>query len=197
MIVAISRNTGFAICAAGVVVLTGFVVLTNHPARSAAKPPTTEARLVARIDHYRRAWNANSNGMDDSGIRARRAAAICHVMHTQTASRWTGTVEAVGLSDLPGMHRQIGAWVTIRVSRHLTFSTAEESPLDTEHTMANPGTPLFTELQALQKGERVSFTGGPFSDKHDCMQETSATEDGGMTDPDFLFRFDRITPDKG
>lgn len=162
------------------------------PKPTPAPPPNTEDRLIAIVDHYRSIWKANTNDMRDAAIREHRADAICALLRAPIDGNFTGTIAHVGLASLPNMKRQIDAYIEVRLAPHLEFTTPVEDPLGNGTSMLAPGSKVYREVEGLQKGDAVAFAGVFTLSGKDCLPETSLTEDGSMTDPEFLFDFTEI-----
>jgi hypothetical protein len=58
---------------------------------------------------------------------------------------------------------------------------------------------LFNTIARLKEGDRVKFSGqfvtrGPGIAKAGCAIERSVTRDGGMSEPQLIFRFTEVAP---
>jgi hypothetical protein len=67
-------------------------------------------------------------------------------------------------------------------------------------TLIPQGTKLYSALSELAVGAKVTFSGefirsNDFATFQDSIEETSLTEEGSMTDPEFLMHFRSIKPD--
>jgi hypothetical protein len=45
----------------------------------------------------------------------------------------------------------------------------------------------------MEKGDPVKFSGTFVRDEADCIKEGSLTQNGSMTEPEFIFRFSRVS----
>lgn len=51
---------------------------------------------------------------------------------------------------------------------------------------------MYNVVSELEKGDLVRFSGYFFSDKEDCIYESSFTLQGGLEEPEFKFKFTNI-----
>jgi hypothetical protein len=58
-----------------------------------------------------------------------------------------------------------------------------------DHTLLDPSSNVFRQALSLSKGQRILFSGSFLPSETDCVQEISLTQEGSMTDPEFLFHF--------
>ncbi len=56
-------------------------------------------------------------------------------------------------------------------------------------TLIKHGSSLYNQIAVLSKGNAVKFEGSFLIDVRDWVKEASVTENGSMTEPEFLFRF--------
>lgn len=61
-----------------------------------------------------------------------------------------------------------------------------------ERTLLQPDGRVFRAVSALSKSQLVQFSGTLFRSSADCFHETSMTQHGSMTNPEFVFRFSDI-----
>jgi hypothetical protein len=86
----------------------------------------------------------------------------------------------------------------IRLSEKLSIATWNNSLSDIgSNTLIPSGSALHRAAVGLQIGQLVTFSGGFFPERTDCLRETSLTVTGAMTDPTLLFRFEEIGPFDG
>jgi hypothetical protein len=65
-----------------------------------------------------------------------------------------------------------------------------------DHTLIDPASALFAKASALSEGQQVLFSGSFQHSDTDCVEESSLTMDGSLTEPAFIVRFFDIAPNK-
>ena len=79
------------------------------------------------------------------------------------------------------------------IETNVTLETWNNSISDENNkTLIKRNSSLANTLRTLKIGDIVTFSGDFFSDETDFLKETSITENGSMTEPEFLFRFTDI-----
>jgi hypothetical protein len=151
-------------------------------------PPDIERNFVAIIKRYSAAYAAAPNDMAKGALRPQRAAAIC-ALNLRSVSGWYGEV-----STLSSNNEGKGV-LAVTIADGLTIRTTNNSfsdQLASIQTLIPIGSNVQTQAMALKKGDVVRFS-GRFGSKHsDCLEETSLTMGGSMTEPEFLFQFSDI-----
>jgi hypothetical protein len=166
----------------------------------AAAPPAKkpdEAAFVRAITDYREKYAAAPNDMAKGGLRRDRAVELCRTIGLQAAKgivrEWTGKIETLSSTgDGYGV-------LAIRLDDHVTVGTTNNQISETmseNKTLIKQNSAVFRAAAALSVGERVVFSGNFFPSKVDCLVETSVTQAGSMSDPEFLFNFSAIAPAK-
>ncbi|MBO3274139.1 hypothetical protein [Pseudomonas schmalbachii] len=94
---------------------------------------------------------------------------------------WIGTIEKLGTTG------DGDAYLVIKSPMDgMTFGTWNNSLSDFQgKTLIKNGSPLYEALSELQEGDVVKFSGALAGSKN-------LTEEGKMTEPDFLFRFKAV-----
>ena len=83
----------------------------------------------------------------------------------------------------------------IKLAENVHVETTNNSlseALSGNSTLIEPGSALFEKLSRMKVGDEVRFSGQFFPSKLDCVEETSLTLSGSMTDPEFLMRFTAV-----
>lgn len=168
--------------------------LESVPAQEAPQPiplPPEERGFIFAIDNGANAYNAGSNDMAKGASRPARAHAICAAKRSSSVHDWIGTVDDLSsTSDGKGV-------LIVRISDNATLSTTNNGlseSLSTLKTLIDPASSVFTTASNLKKGDHVRFSGYFERSNTDCFTETSLTQEGSMTDPEFLFQFTAISP---
>lgn len=63
-----------------------------------------------------------------------------------------------------------------------------------DKTLIQPGTPLHEAAIQLKRKQTIIFSGTFIKGDKDCFRESSLTQRGSMTDPDWIFRFSVVKP---
>jgi hypothetical protein len=145
--------------------------------------PVDEADFVRINQEAKRAWEAAPNEIQQEPMRAARNTAVCSVPRSVTG--WIGTVSYVG-TYIGGKDGSIN----IQIDPKVTLRT--EGDLANHGTKIHRGTELFDQISGLAKGQRVIFSGKFTKGEQTCLNETSLTDSGSVTDPEYEFAFTDI-----
>jgi hypothetical protein len=133
-------------------------------------------------------FNSGKNEIQQEQARGRRREAIQSALNGDgRIEGWIGTVESISTTgDGNGI-------IKIRIHPSITVSTTNNELSNIgDNTLIEKSSPLFSILGNLSKKDTVKFSGTFIPDDRDCVQETSLTIRGSMTEPNFTFRFSGI-----
>ena len=153
------------------------------------KQPDAEAEFVKAVVDGQLAFNGTTDDFRRGATRPARKQAICSLALSRNpvAQDWIGRVSTrTTNSDGKGV---LG--VTLAPNVAATTWNNDLSDIGSK-TLIEPGNPMFEAMGAVQKGDWVRFSGRFFTATSDCLTEKSMTLRGSMTDPDFLFSFERL-----
>jgi hypothetical protein len=144
--------------------------------------PRNETEFVSTIRSYQDRYKSAPNEFRKSTLRRERATDLARILTDRCANRWVGMVR----------------WIHTEGQGNGSIAI---DPLEFQHGalsvgMLNssvkivPGSPLYQKISELVVGARVVFTGiFETGSGLDYLRETSLTENGSMTDPEFDFDF--------
>lgn len=175
---------------------------TNDPAdsssfstpHSSAAPsklamPEDETLFVRAVVNGRSVFKAGSNDMAKGAARPRRARELCSSRSTYDVSDWTGTV-----SELSSNGSGKGV-LSVDLGSGASVHTNNNDISEMIHrTLIPPDSDLYQSVVQLHVGSKVIFSGMLFKGQDDCFEETSLTQEGSMTQPEFLMRFESVDP---
>ena len=145
--------------------------------------PPAQTVFVAAVAEARDQFKAAPN--DTAGAaRAARKAAICRALPLRTARDWIGRIYRLSSnSDGNGI-------VEIAIGPEVYVTTWNNSLSDIgDNTLIPAGSPVFQAFGAMKTDDPVKFSGTFLYSGVDCVKETSLTQEGSMTAPEFLLRF--------
>ncbi len=179
-----------------------------HPAPASVAPVAapvttddTEQAFIKAVKEARDEYSSGGNEMAKGAARVHRAETVCralHAVHLQadgtfvpltTVHAWTGSVAKLSSnSDGKGV-------LAITIAPDVTIETTNNSFSDMfEHTLIEPTSPVYRQAVALHEGQKVTFSGTFFTTEADCAHEESLTQEGSMTEPEYIFKFSDVTP---
>ena len=146
-----------------------------------------EAALIDTVVHFETLYENAPNDMIKGGLRPERGQALCMLMPALQVRNWRGTVYSLSSNnDGDGV-------IEIELDQGIHVGTMNNSLSDIEyHTLIPHGTRLFTDVSALNIGQKIEFSGTLFRDDRDCFRENSPTVDEAMTEPAFLIRLTSV-----
>ena len=134
---------------------------------------------------------AAENDMQRGGFKADRDKALCAAVQQVQVQNWVGTLENISAnSDGLGV-------LSVEIAKDVFVKTWNNALSDlTDKTLIQPGTPLFNTASQMKKGSRVKFSGAFFrATGVDCFKESSLTLAGKLRSPEFIFRFEAVSPE--
>jgi hypothetical protein len=149
--------------------------------------PLQESQFIRAASVWQR--DDADNEIAEHSHREARRKALCELFNGHyVASGWIGTIKEIRLSfDGKGA-------VAVEIAPGITVETWNNMLSDiTDRTRVDPSDELYRQLESLQRGGRVVFSGRFFKDKEDCIRENSMTTHGSLTEPEFLFRFSALS----
>jgi len=101
--------------------------------------------------------------------------------------KWTGKIEAI---DSVG---DDSAYVSVSVCKNVTIKTWNNSFSDLMNkTLINIDSELYEKLLDLEEGDKVIISGRFTKSQTDFFQESSMTDSGSLSEPEFIVNFEDI-----
>lgn len=151
--------------------------------------PPNQVALIKVLNDFKTQY-LQSNEFKRANLRANRKAEISRALSGSLVYKdWIGTIEDLSVNSfgegeltirLLGSEATIGTWNNFI------------SDLDYE-TLIKPDSRLFKQLSDLQKGDVVTVSGVFIGSDVDFMYETSMTDKGSFTQPEFITRFSTLS----
>lgn len=156
---------------------------------AAAATPKLQADFLAVVERNRDAYRSGANDMQKGAARYTRGKEICSTLASKSVTGWVGQVATLSSnSDGRGV-------LAVKVSGNTQLKTWNNSVSDVgANTLLDPGGQLFAKASALKVGQWIKFDGTFLTGQADCVAESSLTQDGSMTRPEFVFRFRDVQP---
>jgi len=143
-----------------------------------------EAAFISIISAARSEYNNGSNDMAKGAARVHRRDRLCELLHSMVVRGWTGTI-----ANLSSSSSGKGVLV-VSIGPQIKIGTTNNDLSDSlDNTLLNPSSGVFGQVVSLTQEQRILFSGSFLPGDTDCVQETSLTQEGSMTDPEFLFHF--------
>jgi hypothetical protein len=146
--------------------------------------------LIDAVEDARQRYRTAANDMARGGTRAWRKDVICKLLPSLTVKDWKGEIYKLSSnSDGKGV-------VEITIGRDTYVKTWNNSLSDIgDHTLIEPNSAIFRTLSQMKEGDRIRFSGSFIGSDTDCVKEASMTQNGSMTEPEFIFRFLGVSPE--
>jgi hypothetical protein len=167
---------------------------SKTPAAVAApSPPLPEQqqKFLSINDDFAAKYRSAANEMAQGALRVQRASAICSLFQSPTVKDWVGTVQTLSSNN------EGKGVLNVSMNKIANAKTWNNALSDIgSETLIQPGTPLHDAALQLARNDTIIFSGTFLKDDKDCFKESSLTQRGSMTDPDWIFRFSAVTPAK-
>lgn len=163
--------------------------LTKQANSSSYQVPEQQLRFIESITNHTASFNKALNELQQASVREQRKLAISSSLKSYVVNSWVGTINKL-TTNTDG-----DAILSIRIAKNIDVKTWNNSLSDmTSNTIIKKETPVYRSLINLSTGQRVKFSGSFFPSKKDHVEELSMTISGSMREPEFLFKFNSITP---
>lgn len=138
-------------------------------------------------------YKAAPNEFQRSTVRKERAAALAGILPSRSVDGWIGKVSSMQTT------RDGNGILSIKPlgQDSITIKTWNNSLSDVgSGTLIPTGSQLYDQVSRLFVGEIVVFSGRFESGDLDYLKEASLTEAGSMDEPEFIFRFATVRPER-
>jgi len=153
--------------------------------------PEQQEKFLSINDDFANKYKSAKNEMEQEALRVQRAKAICNLITRPQVKDWVGTVQKVS-SDGEGK-----GVLNVSMSTIANAKTWHDFISDIgDLTLIRHGTPLHDAVVQLNRDDTIIFSGTFLRDNKNCFRESSLTQRGSMTDPDWVFRFSSVKPAK-
>lgn len=129
------------------------------------------------------------NDMQRGGIKSIRDENLCAILKSKKIKNWDGFVTKISANeDGRGV-------LSVKIANGITLKTWNNSYSDSKFgTLIDQKSELFTAASSLEEGDHVVFSGEFYSGNSDaeCIYESSIGLRGGLQEPEFIFKFDKI-----
>jgi hypothetical protein len=168
-------------------------VVIAHLASAAASTstvPNDEEGVIQIVQAAIRQYRDGQNDMQKGAARPMRAQSICRILSNPPAARgWIGVVTTLSTNgDGKGV-------LAVQLSDNTYVTTWNNDLSDiADDTLIDPQSSLYQTVSQLHKGQKVKFSGSFASSTADCLKESSLTMSGSISEPEFIIRFESVTP---
>jgi hypothetical protein len=163
-----------------------------HAAPPSMPMPPVEQQFCdavkAAVSEYKQAQSAGANELKLSKLRTARKRTLLGIVVGRKATDWIGSIDSLSTNSDGKAVLAIALPCDVQVK---TWNNALSDIGD--GTLIPQGAPLFDAISEMNKGRAVKFSGKLFADDQNGLKETSMTEEGSMTDPEFLMKFSSVT----
>lgn len=155
--------------------------------------PPGQVALCNAADAGAKSYRGTSgNEIQRTALRDARRAALQEAVPSLHVEGWEGTVDEVTTTFDGKATLSIKLPCTAEVK---TWNNTFSDSMDGNSTLVAKGSPLYARLATLSRGTKVRFSGDFIRDSgKDYLRESSVSEAGSMTDPEFIFRFSDVSP---
>lgn len=148
-----------------------------------------ELEFISSVTDYSTKFKSAKNELQESVLRDERAAVFSSLLKGRSVDSWVGTIEELSTNN------DGKAVLSIRISPDIKIRTWNNALSDLgSNTLIEKNTSLYSTLLELSAGQNVFFSGTFPASKTDFIKEGSLTINGSMTNPDFILKFDSVTP---
>jgi hypothetical protein len=164
-----------------------------QPARPADRDTDRQREFIDVLDDFAARYSQAPNEMAKGALRPQRAKAICSLMNRDVKVRgWVGEVKKMSSNN------EGKGVIEISISPRVSVKTWNNAISDIgDQTLLEPGSLPHTQAVQLHPGQNIEFSGTFLLADKDCLRESSLTQRGSMSEPEWIFRFQTITPRTG
>ncbi len=151
-----------------------------------------ESEFISVVSQAQVNGSAAKNDMAVGGIKFKRDDQICSLIHDGKVNSWVGKIKSLDAnSDGYGV-------LSIEIAPGITLKTWNNSFSDrNDQTLINPTSPFFKTVSEMAVGDDVEFSGRFIpSENGICVNEASFGLHGGLSEPEFIFKFSSVSQSK-
>ena len=150
--------------------------------------PIAQVRFLEILAASAQRYNARQNDLQIAAIRQDRARNICSTVEGLKFNDWLGRIESIS-STLSGK-----AALRVRITPEIELKTMNSDLSDIgQNTLIPADSPLYKSIYNLPSKQWIRVSGLFFASQSDCIREGSLTNEGSLTEPEFVVRFTNIT----
>lgn len=158
--------------------------------KPATQIPSDQREFVDVLGEYREMFNTAKNNIVKQELRNARANALLKADIEQSVSGWVGEVRSIDVAGDDGV-------LSVEIADDIYVTTWNNTFSDiSDQTLIPRGSEAYMAILDLSRGDEIRFSGKFLPSEEDYFKEGSLTIDGSMRDPEYLFRFNSITPVK-
>jgi hypothetical protein len=164
-----------------------YAKMSDEPAKPALPLPANQVSFTRLVQGYQDQYGeakANRNDLQQNNLAAARDQQLCSPTQVREAEDWIGEVYNVRTSVVDYQNRN--------ARLVLEFGSGRNKFWIHTHENIERDDPLFNALGYLKAGEKIKFSGQFVLTHKGCIWESSLTQDGSMSKPEFAFRFAKI-----
>ena len=171
-------------------IFVGPKIFDSESDKPATTLPVDESDLISTVNAFEERYSGAANEFQKSAIRRERANTIAEILPSRSVSGWIGQVASMHTtSDGRGVLS-----VKFPGSYHIEVETMNNIISDiSSDTLILQESPLYHQVANLAEDDKVIFSGRFASSDMDYIEEFSVTEEGSMTEPDFVFTFASVS----
>jgi TPR repeat protein len=154
--------------------------------------PKKQLLLIETVNRHKGNYLQVSNELAKSSVRRKRARAVCNIFGGSVPRRLTGWI--VRASTIRTNSDGFGI-LRVKLSDAIEVGTHNNSfsdSLSDVKTMIPPSLPIYNTLSEISEGNILKVTFRFLTARQDCIEESSMTEKGSMTEPDYVAAFEAI-----
>ena len=151
--------------------------------------PTAQRHLIDTIEYFRVQYERAPNEFQKSAVRRERSSAIQTLLANCSVRGWVGILDSMTTTG------EGNGTLSVRLagSNRIKVKTWNNQLSDFgSDTVISPTSPVYNQVASMASGQKVTFSGTFLRGRQDYLEESSITEEGSMTDPEFIFSFARI-----
>jgi len=164
----------------------------SEPSKPVIQISDQQEEFIKMITRFKSDYVKASNELKKSAVRRKRRVAIEEFLGNDLSVQLVGKITRLSTTTQQNAHVRISLLGTniITVSTHYSELTDIGSD-----TLIQADSGLYDTVSDFEKGDIVKFTGSFLTDDAsggDYLDENSVSEDGSMTDPEFIFKFNSV-----
>lgn len=152
--------------------------------------PSNQKAFVDVVESVKSEYDSAPNELKKSAVRTKRGKLIQKALNnSRNISGWVGII-----ADMQTNSEGKAIFAIKLESAGIELQTWNSAFQDAfDNTLISQDNKLYTVISDLNKGDRVIVNGSfSRSDESDFIKERSMTENGSMSDPEFIFKFTSV-----
>jgi len=150
--------------------------------------PSEQKAFTDAVTSFISQYQSAPNELKKSAVRFSRKQKLQELLTSLDFNGWVGRIDKMGTTSKGNAYIS----VTLDGTSIVTETYNNELSDIGDNTLIPINSELFNKVSDLKSGDQVKVSGHFLTEEQDFIKENSITEDGSMTEPEFIVQFSQV-----